>query len=303
MHEGSGAPGTDASLLSTVEVDSNHRVVNGVRLHTVTAGAEDGPLVVLLHGFPEFWYGWRHQIEPLVDAGYRVLVPDQRGYNLSEKPRTVRAYRRRDLARDVVDLVAAEDRESAHVVGHDWGGGVCWDLALRYPDVVDRVGVVNMPHPTAYRHQLRSNPEQLLRSWYAVSFQIPRVPELVLQASDFALLERGLRETSAQGTFSDEALARYRRAWNREGALTGMLNWYRASARYPPEYGRDRVTAPTIVVWGEDDEALVPALATASRRYCDDGRLELLPETSHWVPSERPDELTDLLLDHLADAD
>ncbi|MFC4544623.1 alpha/beta fold hydrolase [Halosolutus amylolyticus] len=298
---GSTAPPgrTDASLLSTIDVESTRRTVNGVRLHVVAAGDETDPLVVLLHGFPEFWYGWRAQIEPLVAAGYRVLVPDQRGYNLSEKPAAVRAYQQRVLARDVVELVETEGAASAHVVGHDWGGSVAWELGLSHPDVVDRLAIVNAPHPTAYREQLRSNPEQLRRSWYVMAFQLPWIPELACRATDFGVLERALRETSATGTFTEEELAHYRRAWGQDGAITGMLNWYRAAARYPPSPSRERVAAPTLVVWGEDDTALVPELAVEGHRYCDDGRLELLSETSHWVQHERPERVTDLLLDHL----
>jgi epoxide hydrolase 4 len=290
---------TDASLLPDVEADSTSRVVNGVRLHTVVAGDEDGPLVVLLHGFPEFWYTWYEQIEPLVEAGYRVVVPDQRGYNLSEKPQAVRAYQLRDLSRDVVDLIASEGRESAHVVGHDWGGVVAWDLARRYPDTVDRLAVVNAPHPVAYRQQLASNPEQLRRSWYALAFQVPWLPERCFRVGEYRLLERALRESAAAGTFTDDDFVRYRRAWRRPGALTGMLNWYRAMARHPPAGLPDRVEQPTMVVWGEADTALVPELGLASAQFCDHGRLERLPNASHWVTHERPSRTADLLLDHL----
>ncbi len=291
---------TDASLCSLDDAESTYRTVNGTDLHVVSAGDEADPLVVLLHGFPEFWYGWHAQIEPLVEAGYRVVVPDQRGYNLSEKPRSVRAYQLRNLSRDIVDLVATEDRDSAHIVGHDWGGTVAWDLGHRYPDVVDRLGILNAPHPMTFREQLRSNPEQLLRSWYVFYFQLPRIPELAVELTGYRLLERALRETSAPGTFSAETLAHYRRAWEGDGTITAMLNWYRAIARYPPNYSRERITAPTIVIWGEDDTALVPELAVEGYRRCEDGRLEYLPETSHWVQHERPERVTALLLDHLS---
>ncbi|MDG5759423.1 alpha/beta hydrolase [Natronococcus sp. A-GB1] len=290
---------TDASLLAFDGARSTSRVVNGLREHVVVAGEADDPLVVLLHGFPEFWYEWREQIEPLVEAGYRVVVPDQRGYNLSEKPRKARAYQLRDLSRDVADLIASEGRERAHVVGHDWGGVVAWDLARRYPDRVDHLGIINAPHPTVYRRQLRSNLEQLRRSWYAMAFQLPWLPERLCRYDDFRLLERALRDTAAEGTFTERELTHYRRAWAREGALTGSLNWYRAMARHPPEASRDRVEQPTLVIWGEADNAFVPELGPASVRFCDRGRLERLPETSHWVPHERPARTTELLCDHL----
>src|SRR6056297_1239856 len=183
----------EAALPSAVDAMSTRRTVNGVELHVITAGDRADPLVVLLHGFPEYWYTWRAVIGPLVDAGYRVLVPDQRGYNRSEKPNGVRAYRTAALSRDVVALIATEGRDVAHVVGHDWGGVIAWELACRFPDAVDRLAAVNAPHPTAYRRQLLSNPEQLRRSWYAICFQPPWIPELACRFDDYRLLERALR--------------------------------------------------------------------------------------------------------------
>ncbi|WP_408958712.1 alpha/beta fold hydrolase [Natrinema sp. 74] len=288
-------------LPSGIDAASTERTVNGVRLHVVAAGDEAAPLVVLLHGFPEFWYGWRAQLEPLVAAGYRVLVPDQRGYNRSEKPDGVGAYRTRELSRDVVDLIASEGHDRAHVVGHDWGGMVAWDLARRFPERVDRLAVVNAPHPTAYLRQLVASPEQLRRSWYVAWFQLPWLPEVVCRYHDYRVLERALRETAAPGTFSDADVARYRRAWSRDGAITGMLNWYRAAARYPPQQSTARIDAPTLVVWGEADTALLPSLAVDSAMFCQTTRLEVLPEVSHWVPHEAPEWLSDSLLEHLGE--
>ncbi|ELY44177.1 alpha/beta fold hydrolase [Natronorubrum bangense] len=291
---------TDARLLPTSGPASTVRRVNGVRLHTVEAGAEDAPLVVLLHGFPEFWYSWRHQIDPLVEAGYRVLVPDQRGYNLSDKPTGVRSYRIRNCSRDITALIASAGYEQAHVVGHDWGGMVAWDLARRQPSVVDRLGIINAPHPDVYRRHLLSSPAQLRRSWYVFCFQLPWLPERLCRMRDFRLLERALSETAAPETFLDDELARYREAWHKAGALTGMLNWYRAAARYPPTLSRERVEAPTMIVWGEDDAALTTELAVDSDQCCATSRLELLPETSHWVQHERPEQLSELLLEWLS---
>lgn len=293
-------PATDASLLSGVAATSSVRNVNGVRLHTVAAGDEDDPLIVLLHGFPEFWYTWRKQIRPIVEAGYRVLVPDQRGYNLSQKPHTVRAYRLRHLSRDIVDLIDSEGRRTAHVVGHDWGGAVAWDLAYRYPDVVDRLGIINAPHPTAFRHQLLSNPEQLKRSWYTFAVQLPWLPERLCRYDDFRLLERALHKTAPAGTFTDDDLSHYRLAWEQDGALTAMLNWYRATARYPPNTPHHRTEHRTLVIWGQADDALVPELGPASRQFCEHGRLESFPDVSHWVPHERPGQTTELLLEHVS---
>lgn len=291
---------TDTSLLSASNAESTYRDVNGVRLHVVVAGDEGDPLVVLLHGFPDFFYCWREQIDPLVNAGYRVLIPDQRGYNLSEKPDGVRAYRKSELVRDVVELVHSEGRDSAHVIGHDWGASVAWELALRYPSTVDRLGIVNVPHPKVLRHHVLSNPAQLKKSWYVFFFQLPRLPEWACERRNFEFFERSLRANASPGTFTDEDIARYRAAWRRPGVLTATINWYRAAARHTASPPRDLVDAPTLVMWGEQDFALEPEMAPESLAYCENGRLERFPETGHWVPHEKPEAVTALLLEHLS---
>ncbi|MFC7095813.1 alpha/beta fold hydrolase [Halobaculum marinum] len=285
--------------LAGVDVDHEFREVNGVGLHVVAAGDPADPLVVLLHGFPEFWYGWHRQIAPLVAAGYRVLVPDQRGYNRSGKPAGVRPYRLTELSRDVVELIRSDGYESAHIVGHDWGAFVAWDLALRHPERVDRLGVVNVPHPTVFRRTLLRNREQLRRSWYAFAFQLPFVPEWAAARDDFSLWVRLLAGSVPDGTFTEADFDRYRRAWSHPRTARSMINWYRAVPRYPRLPPRERVTAPTLIVWGEQDEALVPEMAPESRSYCDDGRLERFPNAGHFVTHERPDAVADLLVDHL----
>jgi len=292
-------PATDASVLEFPSAESTYREVNGVELHAVAAGDPADPLVVLLHGFPEFWYGWHRQVRPLVDAGYRVLVPDQRGYARSGKPDGVRPYRRRELVRDVVGLVGTEGRESAHVVGHDRGAVVAWNLACRRPDLVGRLGIVNVPHPKAFRRLLPRSPEQLWRSRYVLYLQIPRLPEWAARRDDFALWVRALRDQARPGTFGPADVERYRAAWRSEGAPTAMLNWYRAALRYPDSPSRKRVTAPTLVVWGEADAALVPELARRSLEYCEEGRLERFPRATHWVHHEHPERVADLLVEHL----
>lgn len=289
---------TDASLLDETDISSEYRDVNGVRLHVVGAGAEDDPLVVLLHGFPEFWYCWHRSIDRLVEAGYRVLVPDQRGYNLSEKPEGVRPYRIDELSGDVVGLIDSAGRESAHVVGHDWGGLVAWDLGRRHPGAVNALGVVNMPHPAVLGATLKSNLRQTLKSWYMYFFQLPRVPEWSLRRNNFELLADGFDSTEA-GTFTDADLDRYRAAWDRERGVTGMANWYRALFRYDGDPPGEGIDAPTLVVWGDDDEYLLSEMASRSLEYCEDGRLERIPGGSHWVHHERPRQVTDLLVDHL----
>ena len=289
----------NAPLPALPSVERTRRDVNGVSLHVVAAGDPKDPLVVLLHGFPEFWYQWHDYIEPFVDAGYRVIVPDQRGYNRSERPAGVRPYRLGELSGDIVDLVGTEDRDAAHVVGHDWGAIVGWDLALRRPETVDRLGIINVPHPTVFRQVIRSNLTQLRKSWYVFYFQIPCLPQWGLRRNDYEFLVAAMRDGSKAGTFTETELDRYRRAWAGEGTVTAMVNWYRALVRHSDGPSRERVRAPTQIIWGENDQALIPELAPKSLAYCEDGDLEQFSDATHWVPHEYPERVSELLLDHL----
>jgi len=271
---------------------------NGVRLHVVEAGPADGPLFVLLHGFPEFWYGWHEVIRPLARAGYRVVVPDQRGYNLSMKPAGVSAYRIDELARDVLGLIDAYDASTAALAGHDWGAAVGWWLAIHHPDRLSSFTAVNVPHPTVFERALRSSWRQQRKSWYVLAFQLPRLPEAVASAGNWRIATRSLRETSAPGTFSDADLRRYRRAWSRENAFASMVNWYRAIVRDRPQPERSRVDVPTLVLWGARDQFLETRLASASVEQCVDGRLHRVDDATHWVIHEYPHRVTEALMDH-----
>ncbi len=274
------------------------RFVNadGVSLHVVEAGPAEGPLVVLLHGFPEFWYGWRHQIGPLAEAGYRVLVPDQRGYNTSDKPRRVADYRIERLAGDVLALIDDAGRDRATVVGHDWGAVVAWWLGSHHPERLDRLGILNVPHPLVMRRHLLTNPRQILRSWYIFFFQIPGLAEVLLRSQGGGLAARLLRATSRPGTFPDEDLARYREAWARPEAARSMVNWYRAAIRGAARpIGPSRVPVETLVVWGARDVALGREMVAPSLELCDRGRLVVFEGASHWVQHEEAESVTDLL--------
>ena len=272
---------------------------NGISLHTRQAGPEDGPLVVLLHGFPEFWYGWHRQIKPLADAGYRVIVPDQRGYNRSDKPDGVDSYHIETLAADVVGLLDAADRETAAVAGHDWGAAVAWWLALSYPERIESLTAVNVPHPTVMETTLRNSLSQLRKSWYMFAFQLPALPEAISTANNCRVLRRGLTNSSRPGTFSATDLERYRAAWQQPDALTAMINWYRAMGRYRPQPPRQQVSVPTLVMWGRQDEFLASTMADESLDYCDDAELVSFPSATHWVLHEEPEETADALLAHL----
>lgn len=273
---------------------------NGIRLHVVQAGSADGELVILLHGFPEFWYGWRRQISALAEAGYRVWAPDQRGYNLSDKPGGVGAYKIDALSADVVGLIEAAGRERAAVIGHDWGAAAAWWTAGRFPERVSRLGILNVPHGSVMAKHLRSSLSQLRKSWYMLFFQIPWLPELILRRDEWGTMIRALKGTSRPGTFSAADLALYREAWSQPGAMTAMLNWYRAVSRRVPSMGHTaKITVPTLMIWGAQDRFLDQEMAQASIERCEDGRLVMIEEASHWVQHEEAERVNGLLLDFL----
>jgi epoxide hydrolase 4 len=272
-----------------------HRTIatNGVRLHAVEAGPERGPLLILLHGFPEFWYGWRRQIEPLAAAGFRVLAPDQRGYNLSDKPKGISAYNVDLLARDVLGLIDDAGSRKAFVVGHDWGGVVAWWLGIRYPERIERLALLNIPHPLVMRRALRKNPRQRKKSSYIFFFQIPWLPERSFRAGSFAAGVKALRGSSRPGTFTDADLDRYREAWSQPGAVRSMIHWYRAALRAKPKPpASPRVRVPTLLLWGAKDRFLGREMAQPSIDLCDDGRLEFFAEASHWIQHEEPERVS-----------
>jgi epoxide hydrolase 4 len=286
--------------LRRVELAHRYADLGDVRLHYVEAG--EGPLVLLLHGFPQFWYQWRHQIPALVEAGFRVVAPDMRGYNLSDKPLGVRAYRVELLARDVERLILACGEQTAVVVGHDWGAIAAWIAAMRHPERVEKLAILNVPHPARSLDGLLS-PMQLLRSSYVFFFQIPRLPEEVIRAGDFALLRSVFRSDPVQPeALTAEDIERYIEAIAQPGVLTASLNYYRALLRNPREMRAllQRVEAPVLVIWGEKDRFLSRRLAEPPRLWVPNLiRVKRLPDASHWVAEDRPLEVNTLLLDFL----
>ncbi|NDJ35954.1 MAG: alpha/beta hydrolase [Chloroflexi bacterium] len=272
---------------------------NGVTLHVVLEGPEDGPPVILLHGFPEFWISWEAQIEALAAAGFRVAAPDQRGYNRSDVPEGLRAYGIRTLTADVMGLADALGFERFNLAGHDWGAMVAWSAAITHPQRIDRLAIANVPHPDVMVRTLRSSFEQLRRSWYALFFQIPRLPEMILSRRNFATMTDVLKRSSRPGTFPPEKLERYREAWSTSG-LSGMLNWYRAASQQilgRVEEDR-RVHVPTLIIWGRKDHALSDRMVEPSAALCDEARVVYFDEATHWVQHEEPQAVSDLLIEH-----
>jgi len=291
---------TSKVILRPADFTHQTLTVGDLKMHVVMDGPEDGPLAVLLHGFPEFWYSWRHQIKPLAEAGYRVVVPDQRGYNLTDKHGPYDVF---TLTADVAGLIRTLGHEKAIIVGHDWGGVVAWCFAAFYPQMTRQLVVCNAPHVGAYMDVMRSfYMPQIMKSWYVAFFQIPVLPELVLSTRNFEALSRTLAKESPMLT--PEELGYFREAWGQPGALSASIRWYRTIAQQIQRVIiRDlRVSMPTRLIWGEPDLALERRVAEAARQYCDDLDIQYVPNSGHFVQQEAPGEVNRLMLEFLASA-
>jgi pimeloyl-ACP methyl ester carboxylesterase len=288
-----------ATVANPGAVSHRRADVNGVRLHIVEAGS--GPPVLLLHGFPEFWYSWRHQLPALAVAGYRAVAPDLRGYNESDKPPGVASYRSARLVEDVAALIEELGAGPAAVVGHDWGGVVAWLLAMRRPELVRGLVVLNAPHPATFPAELR-RARQLFRSWYMFFFQLPWLPEAALRFRDFALLGRTLRRGPARrGAFTEEDIEEYKAAMAKPGALSAATNYYRAAFRFRREEA-DRlrpVLGPVLVVWGDRDASLNPHVLDGIDAWAPEARVVHVPRASHWVQNDEPELVNRTLIDFL----
>lgn len=285
-------------MLDLATVRFTKRACNGVTLHVAEAGSEDGPPVLLLHGFPEFWFGWRNQIGELAAAGFHVVAPDQRGYDLSDKPAGVASYDLDVLAADVLALAAHYTDQPFRLVGHDWGAVAAWWTVTRHPDAVRTLCVLNCPHPAVWRDAMDNDPVQRRASWYVRVFALPWLPELMMRARGHRALVDAIR--SAKRPVGDDEIARYRTAWRQRGALTAMINWYRAflKRRFEPIAPASIVT-PVHIIWGRQDPYALPALAEASKALCADATLTFLPDATHWVAQDEPEKVNALLLDAL----
>jgi len=297
----SGMADQQAAGLLGSDVREGYAEVGDQRLHYVEAG--EGPLVVLLHGFPEFWYGWRLQIQPLAAAGFRVVAPDTRGYNLSSKPDGVKAYDVGLLAADIRDLIHERGERSALLAGHDWGGSIAWATAMNHPEVVDRLAILNAAHPRKLSQGLH-HPSQLRRSWYFFFFDLPDLPESVVHANHWHFFRHFLHD--AHPAYTPEEMDRYVAAWSQPGAATGMINYYRSSVRTPPKQAEAAlrpIKAPTLVIWGQRDRYLGEDLAEPEHEDVPGlDRVERLPDGSHWVHHDEAERVNQLLIDFFGPA-
>ncbi len=298
-------------------ISHHYANVNGIRLHYAESGSGD-ELVILLHGFPEFWYSWRHQLAALGKI-YHVVAPDMRGYNLSDKPAQVKDYSVESLVEDVIGLIRHFGADKAAIVGHDWGAGVAWAVAQKYPERVSKLAVLQVPPAAVWRANMTLR--QLLRSWYMFFFQLPRIPEWAIGRKDFASLARVFKETvGRKGSFNDAAIQTYKEALRQPGALTAAVNYYRANVRrlmsrpnkgktstnrsdrrHETKAERDgRIRVPTLFIFGEQDFAILPGTVRGVGKYIDAPYREVrIADSGHWVQNEAVAEVNAALLEFL----
>jgi len=292
-----------SSSVHLTEIHHDYASVNGVRLHYAHAG--QGPLILFLHGFPEFWYCWKQQLEDL-GRDHLAVAPDLRGFNLSEHPAEVKQYKARVLIEDVRQLAEHLGHSKFVLVAHDWGGAVAWAYAMAHPQTLSRLIMVNSPHPVTFARELAHNPAQQDASQYMNLLRSDKA-ERVLSENNYQRLAKMTLEAWSRGRIDPAERAAYVEAWSQPGALTGSLNYYRASPLYPP-VGDDpgakavkldpadfMVRVPTLVVWGMRDQALLPGCLDGLEACVPDLRIERLPQATHWVMHEEPARLNRLI--------
>ncbi len=262
-------------------------IANKVKLHYVTEG--EGPLMLMLHGFPEFWYSWRYQI-PEFAKYFQVVAVDLRGYNDSDKPKEQSAYVMDEFIKDVEGVIRGLGHEKCVLVGHDWGGAIAWYFAYTYPQMLEKLIVLNIPHPAKFSQGMRT-PQQLLKSFYIFLFQLPWLPEFLIEFSDYQLLENAFQGMAVdKSAFTAADINAYKHAAAKPGALTAMLNYYRNIFQqnlFNSSWGILEV--PTLMIWGENDSALGKELSYGTEAYVRDFRIRYISNCSHWVQQEKPE--------------
>ena len=270
-----------------------------IALHYAEMGPEDGPLVILLHGFPDNCLGWRHQMPDLAKAGFRVIAPDQRGYGLSGKPRGVKAYDLDELAEDVVALGRHFGEEKLRVVGHDWGASVAWWLCSTRADKMEKAAMINAPHPAIWKHAMYADKVQRKKSRYVKMFRLRGIPEWMMRRKNYAGLIEALEGSAREGAFDKEEWAHYRRAWSEPKALTSMIHWYRALLKKELPAEPPRIETPVLLIWGEKDQFGDVSLAKKSIALCERGGTLFFAEGTHWVLREEAASVNPMLVTFL----
>ncbi len=276
-------------------VELKYIEIEDLKLHAALAGPEDGVPIILLHGFPDAWFSWESQISTLTTEGFRVIAPDQRGYNRSDKPRGKENYRMELLVKDILGLAEKLNLKTFHLVGHDFGAMVAWWIAIYYPERVASLVISNVPHPKIMNDFLRSHFSQMRKSWYTFFFKIPIIPEKILRVRNWKFLSTAM----AKG-LSKEQRDRYRDAWSQPNAITSMINWYRAFGKKFSTKARSlKVDIPTLILWGKKDPHLSYEMAKLSVDMCTDCKLITFENASHWVHQDDPEEYNKCLISFL----
>jgi len=283
------------------KITFDYAQIGGMKLHYATAGSGN-KLVILLHGFPEFWYSWRYQLVALSDA-YTVVAPDLRGYNLSDKPENVSDYDSEKLVDDVVGLIRHLQHKKAAIIGHDWGASIAWAVAARNPECVWKLACLQVPPPSIWKKNQTF--KQFLATWYMFFFQLPKLPEWLLSRNDFARLANALKtKTARNDAFTDEDLIEYKKVWSQPGTLTSAINYYRANVikrlvgKGPKP---EKIKVPTLFLYGEKDHAILPETVEGVGEFIDAEYTEVrIPDAAHWVQNEAKKEVTKALREFLA---
>jgi pimeloyl-ACP methyl ester carboxylesterase len=290
-------------MMNQGDLKHEYAQIGSVRLHYAQAGNGE-KLVLLLHGFPEFWYSWRHQMVALSDD-FTIIAPDMRGYNLSDKPPNIADYQTDKLVDDVLGLIRHFGREKAAIVGHDWGATVAWTVAQKHPEMVGKLAALQVPPVQVWRKN--QSLRQFLTSWYMFLFQLPVLPEWIASRNDFALLEESLRtKTVRKDVFTDADIAEYKKSWREENSLSSAINYYRANvfSRFlaPRDDLNEKIKVPTLFIYGEKDFAILPETVKNVGEFIDAPFTEIrIPDAGHWVQQEAAEEVNAVLRDFLND--
>lgn len=270
-----------------------------VKLHYVACGDQSKPLMLCLHGFPEFWYSWRYQIREF-SKDYRVVAVDQRGYGESDKPSGKVNYTTDKLAADIKQLIPALGYESCVLLGHDWGGAVAWHVATSYPDMVDKLIVFNCPHPGVFQKYIKTHRSQAKKSWYMMFFQVPIIPELLIMSFDLEAMEKMMKSIKNAKTTPEDVEA-YKYNFSHKGGITGPVNWYRAAFSYPIKLGSkgNKLTKPTLIIWGKPDHYLEEGMAPLAADYVTNLTVKYIENTNHFVQMDKPEECNRIMREFL----
>ncbi len=286
--------------MSVLESTWQHEYItsNGIKLHYVTQG--EGDLMLMLHGFPEFWYSWRYQI-PEFAKNHKVVALDLRGYNDSDKPQETSAYVMDEFIKDIEGVISGLGYDKCTLVAHDWGGAIAWSFAYTYPDMLEKLIILNLPHPAKFAKGLRTL-QQLLRSWYIFFFQLPFLPELFIKSQNYKFIETAIKGMAVdKSVFTQANIDAYKEAASKPGALTAMVNYYRNIFK-PVFFNRKWgvLEVPTLMIWGENDTALGKELTYGTEAYVKDLQIHYIPNCSHWIQQEQPALLNQYMQDFLS---